>query len=347
VRRRLRRGLSFLLLPLSVLPLVGIVPIVAAAHRTFQREHDSGPLAAPAFVLDPAERARLRPVPAYRDAVPVLAYQGVSDAGGGGTVSRRAFAAQMAVLAQMGYRTISIDEYARWRGGRGELPARPILVTFDGGRLDTYRGADAILERLGQRATVFVSSGAIGADHPELLTWRELKRMARSGRWDVQSAGHDEHVSVATGPNGTSGPFYAVRRYTRSAGYESLADFERRVTADLFAAKEDLERQGLPVRAIAPPGGDYGQLAGNDPHIAPLVSGLLYRQFDVAFVRGNGSPVGYTQRTGPAERYAITPATTLAALHAWLRASSPAAVAHRARRAARHGDASRSRPVGR
>lgn len=334
MRRRLtwlRRPLSFLLLPLSALPLVAVVPLVSAAHDTFQREHDSAPMAAPAIVITPAERARWQPVPAYRDVVPVLAYHGVSDAGGGGALSRHAFAVQMALLHQMRYRTISIEQYARWRTGRGELPPRSILVTFDGAKLDTYRGADAVLARHGQRATLFVASGAIGSGDPALLTWRELKGMADSGRWDVQSNGHDGRGTVITDPAGTTGPFFAARRFTRSEGYESLADFERRVTADLFAAKEDLERQGLPVHAIALPGGDYGPTGGGDPGAA-LVAGLLERQFEVAFVRARAVP-GYTTPTGPAERYEVTPTTAVPALHAWLRASAPAAIAIRAQRA--------------
>jgi hypothetical protein len=282
----------------------------------------------------------------------VLAYHGVSDAGVGGMVSRRAFAMQMALVHQMGFHTISIDEYARWRTGRADLPPRPLLVTFDGGLLDTYRGADAVLDRHGQRATVFVASGPIGTGDPSLLTWRELKRMAASRRWDVQTQGHDARGTIVTDPRGTAGPFYGARRFTRSEGYESLADFERRVTADVFAAKDDLEHQGMPVRAIALPGGDHGPGAEVDGHIASLVSGLLERQFDVAFVRAREVP-GYTTRTGPAERYEVAPTTSVAALHAWLRASSPAANAIRARlarkgarareRGARQRDEARSR----
>lgn len=334
VMGRLRRPLSFLLLPLSAVPLVAIVPLVSAAHKNFQREHGSGPLAAPALVLSAAQQARWQPVPRYDDAVPVLAYHGVSDTGGHGEVTRRTFALQMAMLRQMGYETISTADYASWRRGAGELPSRPILVTFDGGELDTYRGADAILRRNHQRATIFVASGGIGVGDPALLTWRELKHMAASGRWDVQSAGHDVRGTVVTDPNGTVAPFYAARRFTTSSGYETLADFERRVTSDVFAAKDDLERQGLPVTAIALPGGDQGPDAIADASMAALVRGLLERQFDVVFVRPRAVP-GYTTQAGPAERYEVAASTTAEALRAWLRAGSPAALEHRARQVAR------------
>ena len=42
-----------------------------------------------------------------------------------------------------GFESISLAQYTRFRRGdsRG-LPARPVLITFDDGRLDSYRGAD-------------------------------------------------------------------------------------------------------------------------------------------------------------------------------------------------------------
>ena len=50
----------------------------------------------------------------------------------------------MAMLAADGFHAISIAQYARFAGGDvAALPDRPILITFDDGRLDSYQGADA------------------------------------------------------------------------------------------------------------------------------------------------------------------------------------------------------------
>ena len=72
-------------------------------------------------------------------------------------ISQPEFASHMAALADAGFHAISIDQYARFAAGyTAALPDRPILITFDDGRLDSYRGADAALGRYGMRATMFV-----------------------------------------------------------------------------------------------------------------------------------------------------------------------------------------------
>jgi hypothetical protein len=105
------------------------------------------------------------------------------------------------------------------------------------------------------------------------------------------------------------------------------------MTTDVFQAREDLERHGLAPVALALPGGDRGPEAIADPQLRALVGGVLARQFPVTFVASDAVP-GYSTRTGLAQRYAVTASTTLAALHAWLRAHSPAALAMRAAEAA-------------
>ena len=44
----MKRLFSFLLIPLSVLPFVGIAPSIVHSHQRFEREHNTGPFAAPA-----------------------------------------------------------------------------------------------------------------------------------------------------------------------------------------------------------------------------------------------------------------------------------------------------------
>src|SRR4029079_18210343 len=70
----MRRLLSLLLLPLSVVPFVAIAPTVVASHQSFQREHNMGPLPAPRVGLTGAERVRYRPFAAPAGQVPVLAW---------------------------------------------------------------------------------------------------------------------------------------------------------------------------------------------------------------------------------------------------------------------------------
>jgi hypothetical protein len=327
----LQRPASFLLLPFSVVPLIAAVPLVEGAHSTYIRYYGSPPYPALGNVLSPTEQRAFARLPLYTGAIPVLAYHGVGRHAGPGGISRRAFAAQMEMLHLAGFHTISIGQYDRFeRGDDAGLPERPILITFDDGRLSSYRGADRILAREGMRATMFVITSEILARNPVYLDWAELHRMAKSGRWDVQPETFRGNAMITVDPRGDERPFYAMRRYLRSTGEETFAAYQRRVAADLFDLAEQFRAQGFAVRAIAIPHGDYGQLdAGNDPRVPPFVFGLLRSQFGTVFATATqGTPRWNTPAPGaPQDRFVVSGPTTTPELYDWLRAGDPAPAA--------------------
>jgi len=193
----------------------------------------------------------------------------------------------MEMLSRAGFETISIAQYARFLGGDSDkLPDRPILITFDDGRLDSYRGADKVLAEQGFRATMFVIAGAIEQSSPFYLNWDELRRMAQSGRWDVQEHAGVGHVNVRYDKAGHKGPSYSHRRYLENGHMESFAAYKQRVSGDISWAKQTLSERipGYTPWAFAVPFGDYGQNSTNDPRIAPFLDGFLGRQFRAVFL---------------------------------------------------------------
>jgi peptidoglycan/xylan/chitin deacetylase (PgdA/CDA1 family) len=294
------------------------------SHRQFEREQKSRALPAPSVVLSPAELLRWKPLPAFSGAIPVIAYEGV-ESGGPRSVTRLQLGRQLALLAQQGFQTVSIHQYRRWRQGKpAGIPPRPILIAFDGGRLDSFRGADRLLQRYGFRATMFVPTARIDSRDRALLMWKELTRMQDSGRWDVQAEGTDGDVRVALDSNGATAPAYAVRRYTDSEGVETYADWQQRVTHEVFAARSTLLDHGFDPVALSVPAGDYGRLGTNDARIPGYAGGLIADQFGVAFVRDARNYPGYTTPKGDAARFEIGAQTTADDLYAWLRAGDPA-----------------------
>lgn len=306
------------LLPLSAVPLLLIGPALLHSHTRFQRAYGSGPYPAPAVLVTPRMATRWMPPAPYRGAIPVLAYHGIDDANDGYSVSREEFARQMEMLDRSGFRTITIGQYVRFRAGDGRgLPSRPILITFDDGRLDSYRGADAVLEQHHMSAVMYVITAPVKAGNPFHLSWRELHRMQRSGRWDIQPHAHDGHRRIVVDPAGDTEPFYAARRYTRTDGVESFAAYTQRVATDIYDVKDDFKDQGLNADTFAVPFGDHGQHA-NDPRVPAFVDGLLATQFAVAFIQSPGNDPRYTRPTGPAYRYELHSATTTDELRQWL-----------------------------
>lgn len=329
--KRLARPLSFLLLPLSVLPMLWVVPQIQASQRNFERIHESGPLPAPAYGFTREQRERYRPLPAFRGRVPVLAFRGINNAGDGHSVPQLRFVAQLALLKRLGFESISMTQYLRFAQGKGEgLPARPVLLTFDGTRLDSYRGADTALAQHGMRATMFVTSRPVDAADHAHLRWAELKRMQASGRWDIGARAADGDRELAYNRQGDMAPYYAARRFTRSEGVETFADFERRVTKDLFEVSERLASHGLPARAIAVPDANYGQGETNDGRIGPFMHRLLHRQFAAVFVAdARNDPPYAAPGAADVKRFEVGTETTVDRLYMWLRDRHPAGRAER------------------
>jgi peptidoglycan/xylan/chitin deacetylase (PgdA/CDA1 family) len=129
--------------------------------------------------------------------VPVLMYHEISTLPSGSArlaCTPDQFAAQIAYLRQQGFVGITAGELARAVAGRHELPARPVVLTFDDGFADFHSAALPVLERYGFTATLFVTTGWIrdaqyGAGRPPglMLSWNQLTEAAAAG---VEIAAH-------------------------------------------------------------------------------------------------------------------------------------------------------------
>jgi hypothetical protein len=282
-----------------------------------------------AALLGAAPRALAdAPVHNYRGVVPVLVYHGIhanpDPSSDPYSISQQEFATHMATLAAAGFHAISIGQYARFAAGyTAVLPDRPILITFDDGRLDSYRGADAALGLYGMRATMFVITAKAAASARGYLSWAQLRAMAAGGRWDVQEHAHAGHVRIPTGPGGRTGPYYANLIY-RNGTREWFSVFKRRVTSDILAGRSLLASQvpGFEPLAFAVPYGNYGQQSSNYAPIPAWLASWLTRAFNVVFVQDHavynlpGNQIG--------QRYAIRASTTAGALLEWLAEALPA-----------------------
>ena len=126
--------------------------------------------------------------------LPVLVYHMIGDAPPaaafpGNYVPACQFEAQLRFLRRAGFQSVSIPEYLEYRRGRGGLPARPIVITFDDGYRRALDVAAPHLARLGFRATVFVVTGLIGRTNlwdgcecqEPLLSVEEITAWQRSG----------------------------------------------------------------------------------------------------------------------------------------------------------------------
>ncbi|MBP2645015.1 MAG: polysaccharide deacetylase [Firmicutes bacterium] len=107
--------------------------------------------------------------------VPILAYHCVNDNEDIYSVSPEEFDRQMKYLTEQGYTAISLHELTQSFLGGAELPAKPIVITFDDGYQDNYTTALPIMKKYGMIGTVFVITDKV--DQPGYLTWAEIKDM--------------------------------------------------------------------------------------------------------------------------------------------------------------------------
>jgi peptidoglycan/xylan/chitin deacetylase (PgdA/CDA1 family) len=103
--------------------------------------------------------------------IPILMYHQVSPrplpAFARYSVTSAAFTAQMKWLDVAGYSPITVDKLVEARRGRGTLPARPVVITFDDGFHELLDHAIPTLVARGFTATFFLVAGLMG----------------KSGRW--------------------------------------------------------------------------------------------------------------------------------------------------------------------
>ena len=235
------------------------------------------------------------------EAVPVLMYHGVVVDGTLETeneknTERDIFIAQMEMLKREGFQTISVKEYNEFIQGKFTLPAKPIILTFDDGRRDSFYTVDEVLEKLGFKATIFIASIKANQSDTFYLTWDELKHMKTTGRWEIEAHGEKSHEDIAVDENGSTGKYLTSRMYIPGQGLESIEDYEKRVEADYLKNIADLKGNlGIDAKYFAIPLNSYGYIDDSNYDGAfALNDKLTRRYFKLAFFQvplKDGKPI--------------------------------------------------------
>jgi peptidoglycan/xylan/chitin deacetylase (PgdA/CDA1 family) len=267
------------------------------------------PIPAPDVALTSEEKQVWAKLPPDRSSIPVLVYHGVgpdsdfsnaSDASYG--VGTQDFAKQMTMIHHAGYQTIDLQTFIDFAQKKPvKLPPRPLLLTFDDARADSWTGADDILRKLHMNAVMFVDVGRVDGGDPEYLTWHELATMQDSGRWQLQLHSGKGHTQIhyGSGPD-DYGPSYAYEEQG-----EDFDGWRNRVQSDIAWGQKTLSDHISAYRPLAfsPPYGSYGQDGTNDPRIPDDLLGWLTQRYDAIFTQdvnarahpGAGQPLGRIQ----------------------------------------------------
>jgi peptidoglycan/xylan/chitin deacetylase (PgdA/CDA1 family) len=301
---------------------------MAACGESAAPPPERTPQPAPDVTLTADEQQVWAPLPADCSEIPVLLYHGIGPAEdfSDGTdadygVAVEDFAKQMSMIHHAGYRTVDLETFVDFVEGKpADLPARPLLLTFDDARADSWTGADGILRELGFHAVMFVDVGRVEAGEREYLTWQELETMRDSGRWALQLHSGKGHVRIQYGSEADqTGPFYA---YKKSG--EDLDGWRERSRSDIEWGQRTLADHDRAYRplAFAPPYGTYGQDGTNDSRIPGELLGWLTGRFTAVFTQDENALAKPGSRQ-PLGRIQVTRAVTGGELHERLQSGAP------------------------
>jgi peptidoglycan/xylan/chitin deacetylase (PgdA/CDA1 family) len=143
-------------------------------------------VAALALVLHGAAPAQPDPLPPRVAEVPVLMYHLIGDPPPGAPwphlyVSRAELWAQLDWLTRAGFTAVTLADVWRHWQGRGRLPRRPVVLTFDDGHRSVITAALPLLRARGWPAVLNLKLGNL---EPGSFADRDVRRLVAAG-WEL------------------------------------------------------------------------------------------------------------------------------------------------------------------
>ncbi len=234
-----------------------------------------------------------RYIPVY---IPILLYHGLGDHLRSASLPVALFDSQLRALRDNGYTAITVRELGRMTDGKRPFPKKPILITFDDARIDSFQMGDPVLAKYNMKATMFVPTARILDKNPFFADWEMIRFYEKTGRWDLQGHGHHAHDLIPTDETEQMGGFLVNRQWLESEGrLETQDEYLQRLDQDYQEAIEQLNKNipGLNVIGYAFPFSEAGQEnVGNEPRAAEFNERLIFKHYRYGFVQDQS---GYNQ----------------------------------------------------
>ncbi|MFT4023763.1 MAG: polysaccharide deacetylase family protein [Flavihumibacter sp.] len=142
----------------------------------------ASPAVEPAAVITPADAASIMALPQ----IPVLCYHQIRDYKPTDSKSARDyiippadFKAQMKGLYDSGYTTILPEDLYAYLNGRKQLPAKPVMLTFDDGCDEQFDMAHDVLDPLKFKGAYFIMT--VSVNRPNYMKAEQIRQLAGEG----------------------------------------------------------------------------------------------------------------------------------------------------------------------
>jgi len=229
----------------------------------------------------------------YNASVPVIVYHGIpySDVPNQFSITLDNFKDQLFSLKKAGYNSIITKDLYRYMRGEVRLPEKPILITFDDGRVDSVELADPVLKALDYKAVMFVIGrySFLKERQKYYISTNMIKEMDASGRWDIEAHSFDGHNSYPSAPGVTDGHFFSHKQWLSAKNrLETDEEFRTRIRTDLGEIQDGLqELLHKPIRSFAFPFGDFGQNNTNFDMARAINIDIGEKLFDMEFYQND------------------------------------------------------------
>ena len=145
--------------------------------------------------------------------VPILMYHNIFRSGnthGDYIVSEAAFEKDLKFLSENGYTAIFMQDLINYTEGKGDLPEKPVVLTFDDGYFNNCSYAFPLLKKYNSKAVISIIGYYTDLytkspdENPQYshLTWDDIKTMMKSGYVEFQNHSYNLHTTDK-GRNGT------------------------------------------------------------------------------------------------------------------------------------------------
>lgn len=171
--------------------------------------------------------------------IPIIMYHSIAennDDKNRYTVSPRLLEKDLKYIRKKGYTPVFIKDIIDFSEGKGDLPAKPIVITFDDGYYNNYYYAFPLLKKYGMKAVISIvgsSSDKYSAceDHNlsySCLSWDDILEMHLSGYWEIQNHSYNCHT-------------YENRNGVSQVSNETAEDYEAFLSSDIKILQEKIQ----------------------------------------------------------------------------------------------------------
>ena len=139
------------------------------------------------------------------------------------------FEKDLKYLSEKGYKTVTVNQLLDFSQGKGNIPEKAVMITFDDGCETLYEYALPLLKKYGFTAVGFVV-GALADHYTEIddhnlnysnLTWAEIKEMSEGNIIDIQSHSFDLHKNTGNRSGAKKKKSETIEQYSEFLGSDA------------------------------------------------------------------------------------------------------------------------------